>query len=175
MSCKITGWTRENLAWLAGLVEGEGCFQYSKSRCLSLVIAMTDEDVLRKARAISGMGHVYGPTRPGGVRKAYWRWAVNRQADTYALMIALYPWLGSRRQAAVRDVVYRWLDWQRNKPPRPVNRGNQKLTPEAIAEIRAAFGAGPAFQHGVRKSLAEKFNVNSTTVTRVAQNRSART
>lgn len=167
-------WTRENLAWLAGLVEGEGCFQYSKSKCLSIAVAMTDEDVLRKAHLIAGVGHVYGPSRKRPGRKIYWRWTVARQAESYALMIALYSWLGLRRQATIQETLTRWLDWQRNKPPRVGNRTPRKMTPQILAEIMVSFGNGPAFPRGARKKLAEKFGLDATTITRAAQKEASR-
>lgn len=37
-----------DLQWLAGLLEGEGCFQYNGKPTPSIVVQMTDKDVINK-------------------------------------------------------------------------------------------------------------------------------
>jgi hypothetical protein len=67
----------------------------------------TDEDVARHAHEIAGLGHIWGPYENRGF-KPVWNWTVGRQEYAYALMVALYPWLGARRQEDIRNVLTRW-------------------------------------------------------------------
>lgn len=118
-------WSRETLAWLAGLLEGEGSFVLTNNpRCRDVgrpyvTVDMTDEDVIRKCCAIAGMGHVYGPYRRQAPRKEIWSWKVTQQLHAYALMVAIYQWMGERRQASIREVLTVWLNRERKTPASP--------------------------------------------------------
>jgi len=105
-------WSRESLAWLAGLLEGEGSFVVNDTRP-QITVDMTDEDVIRRCHEIAGVGHVYGPyarqRSTTGPRKDLWSWRVSQQLHTYALMVALYPWMGQRRQEKMREIMVTWL------------------------------------------------------------------
>jgi hypothetical protein len=62
--------TEFELGWIVGLFEGEGCV-YRRNRANAphpvVEIAMTDEDVVRRAHEVAGVGHVYS----GGVMVDY--------------------------------------------------------------------------------------------------------
>jgi hypothetical protein len=103
------------LMWVVGVLEGEGHFGINRRKAgcggrkkeyvqLRIECNMTDEDVIRKLHAWSGVGTVGGPytARTQSNRKPYWRFFVNRKADAEALMRVLYPHLGSRRQGQIR-------------------------------------------------------------------------
>lgn len=63
--------TDTDIAWVAGLLEGEGYFgcriATTKNRPgkaylqVRICVNMTDEDVLRRAQSITGAGHINGP------------------------------------------------------------------------------------------------------------------
>ena len=110
-------WRREDLAWLAGLVEGEGTFTtrvesprnnpYGRTS-IAMRVAMTDEDVVRRAHAVAQVGRVYGPYKKAGGRyKDYWVWSC-AQRDTVAMVAALWPWLGTRRRARATELLQLW-------------------------------------------------------------------
>lgn len=105
-------WSRENIAWLSGLIEGEGNFsKLTNCRAFNIRVVMTDEDVVRKAYAIAGCGNVRGPifprqkTKSGGDRKPVWEWCLSRSKFVLALAYAIYPFMGSRRQARIELLV----------------------------------------------------------------------
>lgn len=103
-------WTRENIAWLSGLFEGEGCVsvrrQPGRNHRISVSIAMTDEDVIRKAGEIAGVGDVSGPYGPYRENeKALWRWQTTRYEPAQAILAAMYPFLGKRRCAKIKEVL----------------------------------------------------------------------
>lgn len=89
-----------DLAWLAGLLEGEGSFKRgapSSPRLPVISVTMTDEDVVARVAALWGVRHLT-------VRPRRDHWAVSyatqlRGADAVAWMRALRPFLGARRKA----------------------------------------------------------------------------
>lgn len=105
--------TREELAWVAGLFEGEGCVSaivrtHGAPR-LNTSVKMTDLDVLERAQRITGLGKVYGPYQRAPHHKPHWQWNVQNAQHAYALVIMLFPWLGSRRRRQVIEKVSLWL------------------------------------------------------------------
>ncbi len=94
-------------AWVAGLIEGEGSYYLAEHKLYPKVIFqlnMTDEDVVRRAHRIAGVGTV-NPHAPG-VRsvKPQWRWRVSAQAEVAWLMDEMYPLMGSRRSAKINEL-----------------------------------------------------------------------
>lgn len=91
---------RGRLAWIAGVVEGEGCIHVKNATRYgspTLRVVMTDEDVIRRLHSWAGVGTVEGPrTLPSGKRA--WTWDVRRLEDVRAILEALLPWLGDRRK-----------------------------------------------------------------------------
>lgn len=76
------------LAWAAGLFEGEGCISLRRYKSPKvrrrpmpiLRVSSTDEDVLRRFAKIVGHEHVRGPFKNGGKNwkpsyKLVWKWA----------------------------------------------------------------------------------------------------
>ena len=107
----------ERLAWVAGLVEGEGTIRTHKTRhsptanrtyAYPMVgIQMTDEDVLRRVQEWTGLGNVIGPysipSRPRA--KPFWMWKVQRKDQAITLITALWPLLCGRRKEQARTVL----------------------------------------------------------------------
>jgi hypothetical protein len=118
---------RDEILWLAGLLEGEGWFgtRYPPKkegarkgyRGLSIGIGMTDRDVLEHAhRLMQGPGttRVYINTNNGGRKgqmrggyKTIYGFRVNGVAAAGWMMI-LYPFLGTRRQLKIQDSLHEW-------------------------------------------------------------------
>lgn len=90
------------IAWAAGLFEGEGCishFRRAGGEDLQIALVMTDEDVVLRFHEIVNRGKVYGPYHPpshGDQRKQFWRWAALGDA-AHDVLDLLGPWLMSRR------------------------------------------------------------------------------
>jgi hypothetical protein len=105
-------WTRENLAWCAGIIEGEGSIYAHGSangrRYVTVGAGMTDRDILERLRVILG-GVVNGPYSPrlGAVasRKPMWFWTISDSQRAYAVSVALYHWFGTRRREQVREAL----------------------------------------------------------------------
>lgn len=94
-------WSRENLAWLAGIIEGEG---YISASMIRINVKMTDEDVILRAAHIAGCGRVTGPQFVVGCKPIY-RWQVSRQAHAYALLAAMFGHFCVRRRASAEAAM----------------------------------------------------------------------
>ena len=161
----IDNWSRENLAWLAGLLEGEGSFQFRNGRSLRIQVAMTDEDVVRRAHQVTGGGNVSGPYVRGEY-KPQWLFTVTRSLDAYALMVALLPWMGARRRRDMTRLISEWTQWQqvgRVEAYRQIAAKNRKVTDEVRARIMREYN-GVRWRHGQAAALALELGVSTSTV-----------
>jgi hypothetical protein len=99
---------REQLAWAAGLFEGEGCFGTYRRKAQRIVLAslaMTDGDVVRRFVAIVGVGEVHGPRQRREGEQPLYEWAVKAAPDVLKVIELLSPWLGVRRAAKALEVA----------------------------------------------------------------------
>jgi hypothetical protein len=96
-----------DIAWAAGLFEGEGTIVDSTGS-VQLRVKMTDLDVLEKLFDVFGVGGIYGPyesgSRDGRVRKPHWIW-ICPEPFVRKVFAAMMPWLGQRRIARARELV----------------------------------------------------------------------
>ncbi len=100
--------TPEEIAWAAGLFEGEGCITETRGR-LILRIHMTDEPVVRRFDDIVTCGLVYGPyrqdnNRDGYRRKPFWAWVAS-DYNAYDALNLLAPWLSDRRLERAQELT----------------------------------------------------------------------
>lgn len=98
----------EWLGWIAGILEGEGCF-YLRHRNgkirHEIKVNMTDEDIVRRLEEKSGMGRVGGPySSPShGDHKPLFQWVVAQQDHVQLLIFSIWPFLGERRRAKIQE------------------------------------------------------------------------
>jgi hypothetical protein len=96
----------ETVAWLAGLLEGEGSFMTgppSEPRSPVLVISMTDLDVIARVAAIFGV-----KVQRARQRDKRWKdaWAARvRGRGAVELMLVVRPHMGERRRAQIDRAV----------------------------------------------------------------------
>jgi hypothetical protein len=102
------------LGWVAGLLEGEGCFfvntsgtpQYGPYAYDRVAVCMTDRDVLERLQEVTGIGRLEKiRARKDPKHKPISQWVVCRNQEAIELMIAVYPHMGARRQAKIREVL----------------------------------------------------------------------
>lgn len=96
-----------DIAWLGGLLEGEGCFQDERGSP-SITLATTDRDVMLRAARLMGV-EAQATYMPG--RKATYRPVHSCKAHgtrAIAWMMTLFPFFGERRQERVRGIIERW-------------------------------------------------------------------
>ena len=110
--------TMTEIAWLAGIVEGEGCVVVSpKAKTLRLSIEMTDLDVLQKAQRIIGPDARLSK-RTVKLHNPAWK-------DRYILhlsgsrliqwLMTIHEFMGERRKAKIRDAIIMFKA-RRNRP-----------------------------------------------------------
>lgn len=103
------------IAWLAGLLEGEGSFLALHRKRDGAIhprisMTMTDKDIIDRVRALMG-GSVTEVRRPN--KKVAWSWTVQAFADAEHWLPLLYPHMGERRRQQI-DVVLNARPWGTN-------------------------------------------------------------
>jgi|SRR5712664_1231726 len=93
---------RDDLHWLAGLLEGEGCFGFDGSHYVRL--KMADEDVVRRAAGLMGGRAVMERSRKDPRHQLMWYVGVYG-GRARLLMEKLLPLMGARRAAKIRAVL----------------------------------------------------------------------
>lgn len=102
-------WTRLEIAWAAGLLEGEGSFsRYPRrggSSGYTIKCGMCDKDVVEKLCRVLGVGYVerFQPKDSG--HKAQWILRINRLHHVYAVCVAIHEFLGERRRQRVESLL----------------------------------------------------------------------
>jgi hypothetical protein len=120
----------DKLMWLAGLLEGEGCFFLSHGNSPAVVLKMKDKDVVERAHAL--MGGNFRCTNP---RPKYPHWSVLWSVALFgkpatALMQELLPYMGERRSQKITEVL-------------STREQNAKHTRDLWQKARAAYWAKP--------------------------------
>lgn len=96
------------IAWVAGLLEGEASF-FMSGRSIAITINMTDRDVIGRLAGLVG-GRVYGPTNRRDLERGHqpiWRAQV-KGPKAAGWMMTIYRLLGTRRRSQVRRALASW-------------------------------------------------------------------
>ena len=131
-----------SISWLAGILEGEGCFLISGrgrgSGTPVVQLQMTDGDVVERAAALMGARVLHRSGRTPA-HKDIWR--ANVYSDgAIDVMRAILPFMGERRAARISEI----LSWCEARPgiAKGDRHHNAKLRPEWIPLIRGLFRRG---------------------------------
>lgn len=99
------------LAWLAGVLEGEGSFIMSRNTVNKklylypkIVVSMTDQDVIRRVCSLFETSVYVVPKDKRGDWKQQYRASI-QGARAASLMQQLLPWMGERRSAKILDIL----------------------------------------------------------------------
>lgn len=98
--------TEAELAWAAGIFEGEGWVHVSKYT-FRLGVEMADLDVLERLQEYLG-GMVAGPRSRGENRRPMWTWKSPNGPPTLELVVRFQPWLGARRRSQLEQAAEQW-------------------------------------------------------------------
>lgn len=133
------------IAWVAGLLEGEGSF-LTKSGTSSPLIAcqMTDLDVLEEVKRICGAGSIYVVAIRNEKWKQSWTFSVSGK-EAARIMNMVRPYMKSRRTSAIDKALLTW---------------NNRIAERNAVEQKAREAA-EAWRNGEGslRSLAERFDV----------------
>lgn len=102
--------TESEIAWAAGLFEGEGWISIQRKTPL-IGIQMADKEILERFQSIVGCGKIYY-RKPRiysyeriKTRKEQWAWRLQGREKVGHLLDVLSPWLGSRRKGRAKEVM----------------------------------------------------------------------
>ena len=137
--------TEEEIAWAAGLFEGEGCFSYSQRRARASM-SLTDLDVLERFQRVVGCGAI-GIANKGWRphHKQAWQWWGN--GDDFVKVLALLePWLCERRRATGQRVLARRMELHAKfQAGRQCERCGITFVPKTRGETTKAKNANRSF------------------------------
>lgn len=99
----------DELAWAAGLFEGEGCLTTSVGGSglplIRLQLAMTDEDTVRRFhKAVGGLGTIRFIDRKRPDRQNLWSWQTSQFEHAQAVVAMLWSGLGTRRRGRATEL-----------------------------------------------------------------------
>lgn len=106
ISITSNGATKLDIAWAAGLFEGEGCFTIN-SKSPACILASSDKDVLERFVQIVGIGSVRLDTR-SKIKDSYkdlWVWRAAGSPSSQYVIALFWDFLGSRRKDRAREVL----------------------------------------------------------------------
>jgi len=95
------------IAWAAGLFEGEGCISKDRNS-RKLILEMTDKDVMEDFVRIVDYGNLHGPhtcqRNDGFKRKPTYRWQVCKRIEVIRILNLFMPFFGKRRTEKAMEV-----------------------------------------------------------------------
>ena len=138
--------TEIELAWLVGLLEGEGSFLKappSSPNCPRISLEMTDRDIVERAATLMGGNAV----ERINLRNVLWKPAYRvslKGSRAVALMQILYPKMGVRRRAQIDAALATYIERKPGDNTRRLSedqvRQIRKATNSTIAELAKTFG-----------------------------------
>lgn len=119
--------TDVEVAWFAGLFEGEGTLTTHQTGW-TLKVLMTDQDVIWRIKEVTGVGTLLAVAVRGNRKPAY-RWATSRRDEIKELVLAMRPWLGERRTARVDEYLAWHSEWEESGRSRPAGKESAGIRP----------------------------------------------
>lgn len=101
-------WKPEDIAWVAGVFEGEGCIRARKGNYGAQVsIRMDDQDVIARIHAIMGFGNFYDiqERRSSGRVVTQYNYQIASAEHVIAFLAAVWKYLGARRRAKAAEAI----------------------------------------------------------------------
>jgi hypothetical protein len=155
--------TRIETAWLAGILEGEGCFVFSRTP--SIRLAMTDEDVVARVAELLGKHYVSRSPRKG--QNLFVHTVEVFGEGARETMRAVLPYMGNRRAEKINEVLK--LSAARRGVAIGENAGPSKISDNSARRIIKRYDAKPA--HGMMSTLAREHHVSPQAIHYLLNNR----
>jgi hypothetical protein len=144
--------TESQVNWIAGLLEGEGCFLSTKSGYARISCAMTDEDVILRLQSLCE-----GKICRQKAVKEHWKpifiWYLNGD-KAVELARVIKSFMFSRRKSRIENMI----DLHLEHSEAVAKRADEKTIPGKLAG--AAYKNG----EGTLRQLAKRFHVSQVTV-----------
>jgi hypothetical protein len=97
-----------DIAWVAGLFEGEGCIarpthkRTRKDTYTKVQLGSVDRDIIARFDIIVGAGSIYESTLPSG--KQWYEWNITNIPEVKEFIAVIWPYLGERRRAKATEL-----------------------------------------------------------------------
>lgn len=148
--------TEIEAAWLAGILEGEGCFFFNRTPMIKL--QMTDEDVVARAAALMGKNYRKSK-RPTISGKSVYSFEIHGE-KALNIMRLILEHMGARRSAKIKEVME--LAAARSGVAVGERQGHAKLTNEQALLILTKWKENPS--RGIQSQIAREYNVTSQSI-----------
>jgi|ERR1700729_2474300 len=107
---RISRLAATDIAWLAGLFEGEGCIYFEKKGSVSITIKMTDRDIIERVHKMVPCKKISTvhpkPAQPHYKQpKPQYGWNHRHEDDVRPFLEAILPYLGERRGKKTREAL----------------------------------------------------------------------
>jgi hypothetical protein len=114
-----------DMAWVAGVLEGEGWFvrspnnrrkKPSRLTTVKVGVNMNDDDVIRSLQEKTGIGRVTVRQFKDG-KRPQWVWCVDNRQDVVALLYRMLPYLHERRSVQALTLIdqaegdFEYIEW----------------------------------------------------------------
>jgi len=90
-------------AWLAGILEGEGCFTVDSRNRVRINCNMTDFDVIRKIKEITGCGTIHEDEFEDKKNRLVWR--VSNVKQAHSICKQILPFMHQRRSKRIKKMI----------------------------------------------------------------------
>ena len=135
----------EQLAWAAGLYEGEGSIYLDRSDQrrrdgrvrIGMSLSTTDQDVAMCFWDYVRVGAVFGPYTAAKGTKPYWTWHLRNATQVKALATELAPLLSIRRRKQIAEALSEKATADVNYQPKPL--GPRRLPRIAAGQERLTW------------------------------------
>jgi len=102
-----------DIAWLAGLIEGEGCISWNGKRdgygTPQIQVSMSDRDVVERMATLLESS-LRGPYDKGPGNKQQWSTSICGR-NAIGWLMTLFPFFGERRRYKTKQVLEQWREW----------------------------------------------------------------
>jgi|SRR5688572_3481383 len=99
-------WSNTDIAWVAGLLEGEGYIGIPQKNLVLITINMTDQDVIQSIYDKLQIGTVHSsPKIYANQTKLVHHWSLSKQRDVARFLLAVAPLMGSRRKEKILEAT----------------------------------------------------------------------
>ncbi len=147
----------KDLAWLAGLLEGEGSFLKappSSPNCPRISLEMTDKDVVERAALLMGSKAV----KKINLRNVHWKQTyrvIIKGSRAVKLMRVLYLEMGVRRRSQIDAALETYVE-------RKKGDNTRRLSEDQVRQIRKLTGL-------TTSTLAREFGVSRFTIRNIRE------
>lgn len=94
-----------DIAWAAGIFEGEGSFYMSDKYQAQIKLAMTDRDVVERFSTVMGCGNISKMKKEKPHHRQAWMWRVSSWAEFAKVTDLIGSFLGERRTQRMDEIL----------------------------------------------------------------------